>query len=74
MSAVSGCAAEVSQRIAEAVFAVLVEVLPDCVLVRTPGGGGYGGAAKQDTKLIEGDMRPGRYSVADAARLTWILC
>ena len=29
---VSGCAAEVSQRIAEAVFAALVEALPDRVL------------------------------------------
>ena len=31
---VSGCAAEVSQRIAEAVFAALVEVLPDRVTLR----------------------------------------
>ena len=37
---VSGCAAEVSQRIAEAVFAALVEPLPDCVTAAPAGTSG----------------------------------
>ena len=37
---VSGCAAEVSQRIAEAVFAALVEVLPDRVTASPAGTSG----------------------------------
>ena len=41
----------------------------DRVLVRTPGGGGYGDPAKRDPKLIEEDVRLGRYSAVDAARL-----
>ncbi len=41
----------------------------DRVLVRTPGGGGYGDPAKRDPKLTEDDVRLRRYSVADAARL-----
>ncbi len=51
---VSGCAAEVSQRIAEAVFAALVEVLPDRVtaaLAGTSGNfalGGYDPARDRD--------------------------
>lgn len=41
----------------------------DRVLVRTPGGGGYGDPAKRDPALVEEDVRLGRYSKADAARL-----
>lgn len=41
----------------------------DRVLVRTPGGGGYGSPAKRDPALVEEDVRLGRYSKADAARL-----
>jgi len=37
---VSGCAAEVSQRIAEAVFAALVEALPSCVTAAPAGTSG----------------------------------
>ena len=37
---VSGCAAEVSQRIAEAVFAALVEVLPERVTAAPAGSSG----------------------------------
>ena len=37
---VSGCAAEVSQRIAEAVFAALVEALPDRVTAAPAGTSG----------------------------------
>jgi len=41
----------------------------DRVLVRTPGGGGYGDPAKRDPALVEEDVRLGRYSKAEAARL-----
>lgn len=41
----------------------------DRVLVRTPGGGGYGDPAKRDPALTKQDVQLGRYSQADAARL-----
>ena len=41
----------------------------DRVLVRTPGGGGYGPPEKRDPDLVRQDVRLGRYSKADAARL-----
>ncbi|WP_456389886.1 hydantoinase B/oxoprolinase family protein [Profundibacter sp.] len=41
----------------------------DRVLVRTPGGGGYGDPFMRDPDLIEEDVRLGRYSKAGAARL-----
>ncbi|MEP3279793.1 MAG: hydantoinase B/oxoprolinase family protein [Stappiaceae bacterium] len=56
---VSGCAAEVSQRIAEAVFAALVEVLPDRVTAAPAGTsgnfalGGYDPARGQDFVMYQ---------------------
>ncbi len=41
----------------------------DRVRVRTPGGGGYGDSALRDRALVAEDVRLGRYSAADAARL-----
>ncbi|MDP3264547.1 MAG: hydantoinase B/oxoprolinase family protein [Tabrizicola sp.] len=41
----------------------------DRVRVRTPGGGGYGPPAARDPALIAEDVRLGRYSKAEAARL-----
>ncbi len=41
----------------------------DRVRVRTPGGGGYGPPAARDAALIAEDIRLGRYSAEDAARL-----
>ena len=41
----------------------------DRVRVRTPGGGGYGPAAARDPALVAEDVRLGRYSAAEAARL-----
>jgi N-methylhydantoinase B len=45
---VSGCAAEVSQRIAEAVFAALVDVLPDRVTAAPAGSSGNFGLGGHD--------------------------
>jgi len=39
----------------------------DRVLVRTPGGGGYGDPARRDPKLVAEDLRLGRYSTQDIA-------
>ncbi len=56
---VSGCAAEVSQRIAEAVFAALVEVLPDRVTAAPAGTsgnfalGGYDPARDRDFVMYQ---------------------
>ena len=56
---VSGCAAEVSQRIAEAVFAALVEVLPDRVAAAPAGTsgnfalGGYDPARNRDFVMYQ---------------------
>ncbi|OYU19888.1 MAG: methylhydantoinase [Rhodobacteraceae bacterium PARR1] len=41
----------------------------DHVRVRTPGGGGYGDAAKRDPMAIAEDVRLGRYSAEQAKRL-----
>ncbi len=41
----------------------------DRVRVRTPGGGGYGAPSARDPALIAEDIRLGRYSAEDAARL-----
>jgi N-methylhydantoinase B len=41
----------------------------DCVRVRTPGGGGYGDPRARDPALVEDDVRLGRYSAEEAARL-----
>ena len=41
----------------------------DRVRVRTPGGGGYGPADHRDPAAVAEDVRLGRYSAADAARL-----
>jgi N-methylhydantoinase B len=41
----------------------------DRVRVRTPGGGGYGPAKARDPALVAEDVRLGRYSAKDAARL-----
>jgi N-methylhydantoinase B len=41
----------------------------DRVRVRTPGGGGYGPPEKRDPALVAEDVRLGRYSAAEAARL-----
>ena len=41
----------------------------DRVRVRTPGGGGYGPPAARNPALVAEDVRLGRYSAADAARL-----
>ena len=41
----------------------------DRVRVRTPGGGGYGNPAQRDPAAIAEDVRLGRYSPAQAARL-----
>ncbi|MFN4272279.1 MAG: hydantoinase B/oxoprolinase family protein [Aliihoeflea sp.] len=45
---VSGCAAEVSQRIAEAVFAALVQAIPDCVTAAPAGSSGNFGLGGHD--------------------------
>ena len=41
----------------------------DRVRVRTPGGGGYGPPEARDPALVAEDVRLGRYSAAEAARL-----
>lgn len=41
----------------------------DRVRVKTPGGGGYGDPTERDASLVAEDVRLGRYSAADAARL-----
>lgn len=41
----------------------------DSVRVRTPGGGGYGDAARRDPALVEEDVRLGRYGAEVARRL-----
>ncbi|MFN6004697.1 MAG: hydantoinase B/oxoprolinase family protein, partial [Paracoccaceae bacterium] len=41
----------------------------DRVRVRTPGGGGYGPPAARDPALVAEDLRLGKYTAADAARL-----
>ena len=41
----------------------------DRVRVRTPGGGGYGPAVERDREAVAEDVRLGRYSAAEAARL-----
>ena len=41
----------------------------DRVRVRTPGGGGYGPVAARDPALVDEDIRLGRYTASDAARL-----
>jgi len=41
----------------------------DSVRVRTPGGGGYGDAALRDPRLVAEDVRLGRYTKEQAARL-----
>ena len=41
----------------------------DRVRVRTPGGGGYGDPAKRDPALVAEDVRLGRYTAEEAARL-----
>jgi N-methylhydantoinase B len=41
----------------------------DRVRVRTPGGGGYGDPAQRDPAKVAEDVRLGRYSVEEAARL-----
>ena len=41
----------------------------DRVRVRTPGGGGYGDAARRDPALVAEDVRLGRYSAEEARRL-----
>lgn len=41
----------------------------DRIRVRTPGGGGYGPAADRDPALVQEDLRLGRYSAEDVARL-----
>ena len=41
----------------------------DRVRVRTPGGGGYGPPAARDASLIAEDVRLGRYTAAEAAKL-----
>ncbi len=41
----------------------------DRVRVRTPGGGGYGDPARRDPALVDEDVRLGRYSAEEAARL-----
>ena len=41
----------------------------DRVRVRTPGGGGYGPAEARDPALVAEDVRLGRYSAEEAARL-----
>lgn len=47
-----------------------VELAPgDRVRVRTPGGGGYGAPRDRDPALVAEDVRLGRYSAEEAARL-----
>lgn len=41
----------------------------DRVRVRTPGGGGYGDPARRDPARVDEDVRLGRYSAPEAARL-----
>ena len=41
----------------------------DRVRVRTPGGGGYGAAEERDPALVAEDVRLGRYTAEEAARL-----
>jgi N-methylhydantoinase B len=41
----------------------------DRVRVRTPGGGGYGPPARRDPALVAEDVRLGRYTAEEAARL-----
>lgn len=41
----------------------------DRVRVRTPGGGGYGDPARRDPALVDEEVRLGRYSAEEAARL-----
>ncbi|MFZ1470483.1 MAG: hydantoinase B/oxoprolinase family protein [Paracoccaceae bacterium] len=41
----------------------------DRVRVRTPGGGGYGDPARRDPALVAEDIRLGRYTADEAARL-----
>jgi N-methylhydantoinase B len=41
----------------------------DRVRVRTPGGGGYGPPEKRDPTLVAEDVRLGRYSAEESARL-----
>ena len=41
----------------------------DRVRVRTPGGGGYGPVAARDPALVDEDIRLGRYTASDSARL-----
>lgn len=41
----------------------------DRVRVRTPGGGGYGPAVERDREAVAEDVRLGRYSAEEAARL-----
>lgn len=41
----------------------------DRVRVRTPGGGGYGDPARRDPALVAEDVRLGRYTAEEAARL-----
>jgi N-methylhydantoinase B len=41
----------------------------DRVRVRTPGGGGYGPPERRDPALVEEDLRLGRYTAAETARL-----
>lgn len=41
----------------------------DRVRVRTPGGGGYGPPLARDPALVDEDLRLGRYTVEEAARL-----
>jgi N-methylhydantoinase B len=41
----------------------------DRVRVRTPGGGGYGPPATRDPVLVAEDVRLGRYTPEEAARL-----
>jgi len=41
----------------------------DRVWVRTPGGGGYGDPLMRDRAAVAEDVRLGRYSAAEAARL-----
>jgi N-methylhydantoinase B len=66
---VSGCAAEVSQRIAEAVFAAMVQALPE------QGDGGPGGLQRQFCpRRQRSGTRPRLCHVPDLRRRLWRQC
>ena len=66
---VSGCAAEVSQRIAEAVFAAMVQALPDKVTAAPAGSSGNFALGGHDP-----GARPRLCHVPDLRRRLWRQC